>query len=187
MNAVTVVCACVVLAVSVYANDRQMKPILTSRECDLHNRETTKLMAAEMNRLLTCKEWFVDIPIYGFPNALQFYMVGLDGTFPTAGFIGCDPRVPPEKMLDSSGPPKVVLLFDDDLAEVVSRCAQGLSCLPVRYPYYRWLGTYVRSQGNGFRRVRTFSLQFPSTKNPGGTTEVQVGLYVRELPQKIAI
>lgn len=184
LNVVAMVYACAMLAISTYANDRPIKPVLVSRECDLHNRETTKLMAAEMKALLTNKEWFVDIPIYGFPNALQFYMVGLDGTFPTAGFIGCDPRVPPEKMLDGSGPPKVVLLFEGDLEEVVSRCAQGISCLPVRYPYYRWLNAYVRNPINDFKRIKTFTLQFPSSKNSGGTTNIQVGLFAREPQQK---
>jgi hypothetical protein len=126
------------------------------RRPGLENREVTQRIAKDLRAVLTDDDPFMWVPAYGYPAALQYYMMDTNGEFPEA--IWCDTtRSPsPDQVIRKYiSRMKAILVYKEDIQQVVR-----FQYSPrVTWPYLRAIAKWVRRPGSSYRLTRTYRLE----------------------------
>ena len=145
-----------------------------------HNRITTLQIAADTRALLRNDEVFLSLPAFGFPNALQYYMVDETGGYPMA--IGVDSAgapAPEQYALETTRSSKVVLVYAEDAEEIAD---SGFAYIyPPRIPYFRAITQLVSQPNSQYRLTRAYRF---SHHQKGVQRFFTVYLYVRGSSEK---
>lgn len=151
--------------------EKQLRP--------LESRKATEQIAGDLRAVLTQDDAFVYVPFYGYPAALQYYMMDDQGQFPQAGWVDPTTAPPmPRFLQEKISPSKAVLVFEQDIEEV----AKYVPMNRTGYPYWRAIAEWVRRPESPFRLVRTYRLwgQFPDRP-------IAIRLYVKEPELTVAV
>ena len=151
--------------------EKQLRP--------LESREATQQIARDLRGFLTNEDPFVWVPFYGFPAALQYYMMDDRGRFPQA--VWPDPTTSPpipQFLKETVSTCKAILVFEEDVEDV----AKYVPMPRLTYPYWRAIAEWVRRPESPYRLVRTYRLWGESPDRP-----FLVHLYVREPDEKVTV
>ena len=145
------------------------------------NRMVTQQIASDLRTVLTSDDTFVSIMAYGYPAALQYYMVDREGRFPQA--VLTDPLISPNQVmevLESASTCKAILVYEEDVQDV----AQYSPNIPPRViPIMRAIAEWVRRPDSSFRAFKTYHVYLYSLVYRLGELEGRefgVTLYVKQ-------
>ena len=134
-----------------------------------HNRQVTQQIAADLRAILGNNDTFTWVPAFGYPAALQYYMVDSDGGYPNFAWIDIA-QTPDQAIHESVSKSKAILVYKEDIDEV-----SRFSFVPlVTRPYWRAIAEWVRQPANSYVPIKTYDLSFPDGNR------LTIGLYVKQ-------
>jgi len=145
------------------------------------NRMVTQQIASDLRTVLTSDDTFVSIMAYGYPAALQYYMVDREGRFPQA--ILTDPLISPNQVmevLESASTCKAILVYEEDVQDVAQ---YNPNISPRVIPIMRAIAEWVRRPDSSFRAFKTYHVYLYSLGHRLGELEGRefgVTLYVKQ-------
>jgi len=115
------------------------------------NKRVTQEIAMDLRSFLTNNDRFMWAPAYGFPAALQYYMVDKEGRYPQWIWIGVE-KSPDQTIRESVSTCKAVLAYEEDIDEV----ARFMYVHPLYRPYFRAIAEWVKQPNSSYASVRTY-------------------------------
>jgi hypothetical protein len=148
------------------------------------NREVTMRLASDLKRTLTARDLFAWAPAFGYPAALQYYMIGPDCIMvPSNTSTDYPPEVTPAQFIASDASRcKAILVYMEDIEEV----SRFFWCPASRRPYLRALAEWVRGPDSCSSLYATYRLsvgapQLASYRSGDGNRRTfELALYVRD-------
>jgi len=115
------------------------------------NRQVVQHIAMDMRSLLTNNDRFMWAPAYGFPAALQYYMIDEEGQYPQTIWVDIE-KSPDRVIRESVSTCKVILAYEEDIDEV----ARFMYVHPISRPYFRAIAEWVKQPNSSYRLVKTY-------------------------------
>lgn len=129
------------------------------RRAGPEDREVTRRIAKDLRAVLTDDDTFMWVPAYGYPGALQYYMMDTNGEFPQAIWCERPPFPPPDQTIRQYvSRMKAILVYKEDPTQV----ARFHYSPAVTWPYLRAIAEWVKRPGSSHRLVRTYHLSVRS-------------------------
>lgn len=115
------------------------------------NRQVTQVIARDLRTHLTNNDTFMWAPAYGFPAALEYYMVDGTGEYPRQISIQME-KSPSQFVHESVSKCKAILAYEEDIGEVAR-----FSWVPdTQQPYFRAIAQWVKQPSSGYIQTNTY-------------------------------
>ncbi len=119
------------------------------------NRQTTLQIAADLRGILSNEDMFMWAPAYGYPAALQYFMIDSEGQFPSVRWPDLSGATQVSTLLEQTETScKVILVYTEDIEDV----GKYIYVHPLGYPYWRALAARVKRPESPYRLVRSYKL-----------------------------
>jgi len=146
------------------------------------NRAVTLQIAQDLKGILVASDCFTYLPAFGYPAALQYYMMDMEGATPESTPIDVfTPMTTAQFIENEVSRCKAILVYLEDVQEV----SEFFFVPPVRWPYLRAIAEWVRMPDNGYAIYKTyyisvapFSRSYQLGENDRRTFTIQ--LYIKQ-------
>ncbi len=129
-------------------------PVWEQRAAE-HNKHATQQIAADLRALLRNNDLFISAPAFGYPNALQYYMIDSKGKCPNTFNLYIS-KPPDQVIRESISNCKAILVYEQDIDEV----ARFASVPAPARPYWQAIAEWVRDPQNSYELFKKYDFFF---------------------------
>jgi len=126
-----------------------------SRLAAQENRQVVQRIAADLRSILANNDTFMWAPAYGFPAALQYYMVDEKGQYPQVVWVDIQ-KSPYQFIRESVSSCKAILAYEEDIDFVVRIFRPFVVVRPVVQPYFQAIAEWLKQSNSSYTPIRTY-------------------------------